>query len=118
MIAEPGMRLAVLSGLLETVGLSLDLRGRLPDLAVVDALAIGLIGQEVPTTGTGYRVPRYLYIPGVGTVVTFVDPDTFGSDKFGRTRNLPFWIQNFFEINKLAVKNNFKTKIILKKYVP
>jgi len=107
MIAEPGMRLAVLSGLLETVGLSLDLRGRLPDLAVVDALAIGLIGQEVPTTG--YRVPRYLYVPGVGTVVTFVDPDTFGSDKFGRTRNLPFWIQNFVEGNKLPVKNNFKT---------
>ena len=44
-IAEPGMRLSVLTSLLETVGLSLDLSGRLPDLAVVDALAIGLIGQ-------------------------------------------------------------------------
>lgn len=44
-IAEPGMRLAALTSLLETVGLSLDLTGgRLPDLAVVDALAIGLLG--------------------------------------------------------------------------
>ena len=44
-IAEPGMRLSVLTSLLETVGLSLDLSGRLPDLALVDTLAIGLIGQ-------------------------------------------------------------------------
>ncbi len=44
-IAEPGMRLSVLTSLLETVGLSLDLSGRLPDLDVVDALAIDLIGQ-------------------------------------------------------------------------
>ena len=45
MIAEPGMRLAALAALLETVGLSLDLSGRLPNLAVVDALAIGLQGR-------------------------------------------------------------------------
>jgi hypothetical protein len=38
-------RVASLTALLETVGLSLDLSGRLPNLAVVDALAIGLIGQ-------------------------------------------------------------------------
>jgi hypothetical protein len=44
-MAEPGMRLASLTALLETVGLSLDLSGRLPNVAVVDALAIGLIGQ-------------------------------------------------------------------------
>jgi len=45
-IVEPGMSLAHLCGILETVNLSLDLAGPIPDLSVVDAVAIGLIGSS------------------------------------------------------------------------
>jgi hypothetical protein len=43
-IAEPGMLLSHLSALLETVNLSLDLAGTVPDLSIVDAIAVGLAG--------------------------------------------------------------------------
>jgi len=45
-IAEPGMQLSHLSALLETVNLTLDLAGPIPDLTIVDAMAIGLIGSS------------------------------------------------------------------------
>jgi len=47
-IAEPGMRLSHLNSILETVNLALDLAGPIPDLSIVDAIAIGLLGS----TGT------------------------------------------------------------------
>jgi len=42
--AEPGVRLSVLSGILETVAMTLQLTGPVPDLSLVDAIAIGLTG--------------------------------------------------------------------------
>ena len=38
---EPGMRISSLSRILETVSLSLDVYGRVPDLTVCDAIAVG-----------------------------------------------------------------------------
>ncbi len=38
---ESGMRLSALSKILETVSLSLDVYGRVPDLAVCDSVAVG-----------------------------------------------------------------------------
>ena len=41
---ESGMKLSVLFRILETVSLSLDFYGRLPDLTVIDAVAVGAFG--------------------------------------------------------------------------
>lgn len=41
----PGMKLSHLTRLLETVNLTLDIQGTLPDLAVVDAISIGAFGS-------------------------------------------------------------------------
>lgn len=43
---EPGMRLSALSKILETVSLSLNMSGRVPDLTIGDALAVGLAGVQ------------------------------------------------------------------------
>ncbi|XP_059091146.1 L-gulonolactone oxidase-like [Tigriopus californicus] len=43
---EPGMKLSALFKILETVSLSLDMVGRVPDLTIGDALAIGLSGVQ------------------------------------------------------------------------
>jgi len=43
----PGMKLSHLTRLLETVNLTLDIHGRLPDLAVVDAISIGAFGSTL-----------------------------------------------------------------------
>ena len=42
--AEPGVKLSNLISILETVNMTLELSGPLPDLALVDAIAIGLTG--------------------------------------------------------------------------
>jgi len=44
--AEPGVRLSNLSSILETVAMTLQLTGPLPDLSLVDAIAIGLTGTS------------------------------------------------------------------------
>ena len=44
--AEPGVRLSILSGILETVAMTLQLTGPVPDLSLVDAIAIGLTGTR------------------------------------------------------------------------
>ena len=41
MTVESGMRMSVLSRILETVSLSLDVYGRVPDLSICDAIATG-----------------------------------------------------------------------------
>jgi len=42
---EPGMRLSTLSSFLSSVNLTLDMAGRVPDLAVMDLLALGSAGM-------------------------------------------------------------------------
>eukprot|EP00088_Acartia_fossae_P024465 TRINITY_DN2539_c1_g1_i10.p1 TRINITY_DN2539_c1_g1~~TRINITY_DN2539_c1_g1_i10.p1 ORF type:complete len:569 (-),score=83.32 TRINITY_DN2539_c1_g1_i10:447-2153(-) len=44
--AEPGVRLSNLVAILETVNMTLELAGPLPDLSLVDAIAIGLTGTS------------------------------------------------------------------------
>jgi hypothetical protein len=44
--AEPGVRLSTLISILETVNMTLELAGPLPDLALADAIAIGLTGTS------------------------------------------------------------------------
>eukprot|EP00094_Tigriopus_californicus_P013422 TCALIF_12982-PA protein Name:"Protein of unknown function" AED:0.57 eAED:0.57 QI:0/0/0.33/0.33/0.5/0.66/3/0/62 len=46
---EPGMKLSALFKILETVSLSLDMVGRVPDLTIGDALAIVWKSKETAT---------------------------------------------------------------------
>ena len=46
------MRLSVLSRILETVSLSLDVYGRVPDLSVCDALSVGAFGGSAVLMGS------------------------------------------------------------------
>ena len=43
---ESGMKLSVLCRVLETVSLALDVYGRVPDLTVCDAIAVGAFGSN------------------------------------------------------------------------
>ena len=52
---ESGIRLSRLAQVLETISLSLHIRGRVPDLSLCDAIAIG-------TGGTGSRKIIFYYI--------------------------------------------------------
>ena len=45
MKVETGIKLSRLSQVLETISLSLHIRGRVPDLAICDAIAIGIGGS-------------------------------------------------------------------------
>ena len=42
---ESGIKLSKLSKVLETISLSLHLRGRVPDLSICDAIAVGAAGS-------------------------------------------------------------------------
>ncbi len=43
---ESGIRLSKLSQVLETISLSLQMRGRVPDLSICDAIAVGAAGSS------------------------------------------------------------------------
>ena len=43
---EGGMKLSVMCRILETVSLGLDIFGRVPDLTVIDAIAVGTFGAN------------------------------------------------------------------------
>ncbi len=42
---ESGIKMSKLSQVLETISLSLHVRGRVPDLSVCDAIAVGTAGS-------------------------------------------------------------------------
>jgi FAD/FMN-containing dehydrogenase len=67
---EPGMRLSVLSALLATVHLTLELSGRVPDLTVLDALAVGTSGSAPPGS-LGASVQRVEAVTAAGEVVAW-----------------------------------------------
>ena len=49
---ESGMKLSVLCRILETVSLSLDVYGRIPDLTICDAIAVGQSVSNITSTGS------------------------------------------------------------------
>lgn len=65
---EPGMRLSALSALLSTVQLCLDVSGKIPDLTVLDALAIGSSGSS-PSGSLAASIVRAEVITPGGDVV-------------------------------------------------
>jgi len=67
---EPGMRLSALSALLATVHLCLDISGRVPDLTVLDALAVGCSGSSPPGSLAASLLRLEVVTPG-GEVVSW-----------------------------------------------
>lgn len=67
---EPGMTLSVLSSLLSTVHLCLDISGNIPDLTVLDALAVGVSGSSPPGSLAASLIRVEVVTPG-GEVVSW-----------------------------------------------
>ena len=65
---EPGMRLSTLTSLLATVHLCLDISGRVPDLTVMDALAV-LCPSSSPPSAFAASVLRVEVVTPCGEVV-------------------------------------------------
>ena len=65
---EPGMKLSTLTALLSSIKLSVDLAGRVPDLTIVDYLALGGPGLGCGGAGLGSSVLQLEVITARGEV--------------------------------------------------
>eukprot|EP00092_Neocalanus_flemingeri_P011477 GFUD01012370.1.p1 GENE.GFUD01012370.1~~GFUD01012370.1.p1 ORF type:complete len:477 (-),score=163.99 GFUD01012370.1:904-2334(-) len=68
---EPGMKLSTLSSLLGTINLSMDLGGRVPDLTVLDCVAVGGPGLGCGATGLGSSIVQVEVVTARGELASW-----------------------------------------------
>jgi len=70
-MVEPGMKLSTLSSLLGTLNLTLDLAGRVPDLTVLDCVAVGGPGLGSGLTGLGSSIQQVDVVTSKGELASW-----------------------------------------------
>lgn len=68
---EPGMRLSTLANLLSSINLALDLGGRVPDLTILDCVAVGGPGLGCGETGLGSSLLQVDVITAAGELASW-----------------------------------------------
>lgn len=68
---EPGMKLSTLSSLLGTINLTVDMRGRVPDLSVLDCVAVGGPGIGCGEAGLGSSVMQVEVVTAKGELASW-----------------------------------------------
>jgi len=68
---EPGMKLSTLSTILSSINLCVDVAGRVPNLSVVDCLAVGGPGLGCGSAGLGASVVSLQVLTAGGEIVTW-----------------------------------------------
>jgi len=68
---EPGMKLSTLSSLLSTINLTVDMRGRVPDLTVLDCVAVGGPGLGCGEAGLGSSILQVEVVTAKGELASW-----------------------------------------------